>query len=103
MAITQNTLTTSPAAIFTATGDTAITVITFCNSANSIDTAIDVYLVPSGSSAGASTQLINQLSLVQKNTFIMDTEKYVLENGDAIFAAANDGSIITATVSTVAL
>jgi len=103
MAIAKATLTTSPAAVFTATGDTAITVINFCNTAASTDTAIDVYVVPSGDSADATTQIINQQSLVQQNSYIIDSEKYVLETGDAIYAAANDGSIVTAIVSTVAL
>lgn len=103
MAITQTVLTTSPGAVFTATADTAITVMTFCNTANSIDTAIDVYVVPNGGSAGASTQIINQQVLTQENSFIIDNEKYILETGDAIYAAANDGSIVTVTVSTVGL
>ena len=103
MAIQQTTLTGTPQAIFTATADTAITVINFCNTASSIDTALDVYVVPSGDSAGASTQIINQVSLTQTNTYVIDTEKYILENGDAIYAAANDAGIVTATVSTVGL
>ena len=103
MAIQQTTLTGTPQTIFTATADTAITVINFCNTASSVDTAIDVYVVPSGGSANASTQILNQVSLTQTNTYIIDTEKFILETGDAVFAAANDTGIVTATVSTVGL
>jgi hypothetical protein len=101
MAIQQTTLTTSPQAIFTASADTAVTVLNFCNTANSIDTAFDLYIVPSGGSADASTQTHNQVEITQTNTYVIDAERYILNTGDAIFAAANDAGIITATVSTL--
>jgi len=103
MAIQQTTLTTSPQSVFTASADTAVTIVNFCNTASSIDTAFDFYVIPSGESAGSGTQVLNQVELTQTNTYVIDSERFILESGDALFASANNDGIVTVTVSTIGL
>jgi hypothetical protein len=41
------------------------------------------------------------LSLPAGETFVLDTERLILEDQDAVYAQASDASTITATVSSV--
>ena len=66
MALAQAQLTTSTAAIYTSTGNTATTVIFFCNTSASAVT-VDVYAVPNAGAASATTQLISELSINGKD------------------------------------
>ena len=89
--------------IFLAGQDTAITTIMFCNTDDNTEAALDVYVVGSGDVVGASTQVINNLSLPGGETFVMDAEKLILGPGDAIYAQASVDTIISASVSSVSL
>lgn len=89
---------TTPGAIYTSTNTTAITNVYFCNYSASTVT-VDVYLVPSGGSASNSTIIYKAISISASNTFVMDTEKLILSNGDSIRASASAGSAVTASVS----
>ena len=88
--------------VFLANGQQAITTIIFCNTSNTTDATINVFAVPFGSNAGVTTQIINQVSIPVAETFVMDTERLILENGDVIYAQASQPNTITATVSSVA-
>lgn len=89
---------TTPSAIYTSTNSTAITNVYFCNYSGSTVT-VDVYLVPSGGSASNSTIIYKSISIPASNTFVMDTEKLILGNGDTLRASASAGSAVTATIS----
>ena len=102
MALAQAQLTTSTAAIYTSTGNTATTVIFFCNTSASAVT-VDVYAVPNAGAASATTQLISELSINGKDTYMLNLEKIVLANGDSIHAIASAGTAVTATVSHVGI
>jgi hypothetical protein len=51
--------------------------------------------------AGITTQIINQVEIPPTETFVMDTERLVLEDNDAIFAQSSLNNGITATISSV--
>jgi len=102
MAIAQAQLTTSNAAVYTSSGNTATTVVFFCNTSVSAVT-IDVYAVPNAGAAGTTTQLLDTISINAKDTYILNLEKIVLANGDMIQAKASAGTAVTATVSYVSI
>ncbi len=102
MALAQAVLTTSSAAVYTSTGNSATTVIFFCNTSSSAVT-VDVYAVPNAGAAGVATQLISEISINAKDTYILNLEKIVLANGDMIHAKASAGTAVTATVSYVGI
>ena len=89
------------AAVFTATGETAVTNMFFCNNSATEDTELDVYLTPASYSPGTSTIIIKSLSLPATETFVFDAEKIILANGDEIGAKATVDSIVVATISSV--
>jgi hypothetical protein len=99
MALIKSQLSTAPATIYTSANETVITVGYFCNTSDSVDTSIDVYLVPAGDSPDSSNIIYKNVPLVAGNTYILDTEKIIFNDGDSIQASATTGSIVTSMIS----
>ena len=103
MAITNFQVGTSVTAAYTASADTAVTVIYITNKTDG-DGTVDVYVVPNGSSVSANFLVYSQLTVKARDTYIIDTEKMILSNTDAIFIAAPDSAAqFNATISTIGL
>ena len=115
MAITNNFIDATLTTLYTSTGDTAITSMIFCNYADTdniagagnvltdADTFLDLHVVPNGDSASDENKILHQLKIPGGETFIMDTERLVLENGDTIVAQTTSPATISATISSVAV
>ena len=109
MAITQRTAPTTITALdhaFAATADTAVTSIHLCNITNE-DAVVDIYLLPDDGSTTVPTEnnkLYNSLTIQATDSYIIDTEKMILSNGDKIYVqnADSSGQVIV-TVSTIGL
>ena len=91
---------------FAATADTAVTSILLCN-LTAEDANIDIYLLPNDGSTTVPTEnnkIYNTLTIQAKDTYIIDTEKMILSNGDKIYVqnADSTGQVIV-TVSTIGL
>lgn len=107
----KNTLVSSPSAtnLFTATTGTeyAITTMIFCNTSPSTDAYLDVWVVPFGEVAGAAAnQVLKSVFIPKTETFVMDSEKFILGGQDAIWAQAQPpeaSNLINALVSSVVI
>ena len=109
MAITQREAPTTITALdhaFAATADTAVTSIHLCNITSS-DATVDIYLLPNDGSTTTPTEnnkLYNTLTIQATDTYIIDTEKLILGNGDKLYIVCPDSSAqVVATVSTIGL
>jgi len=110
MAITQTRIDGSAEhlanAVYTASADTAVTTIHICNITSS-DATINIYLLPNDGSTTTPTEnnkLYNSLNIPATDTYIIDTEKMILTNGDKIFIELPDSSgQVVATISTIGL
>lgn len=102
MAIKNTALTTVASSVFTSAGNSAITTIHLCNYTSGSITA-NIYAVPSGSSATATTLIYSNVSITAYNTLIVNTEKFILANGDAIYANVSANTAVTATVSSIGI
>ena len=103
MAIQNTRLTAGNASsIYTSSGASAITTIHLCNTTGATVTA-NVYLVPSGGTAGANTAIYTDLSITAQNTYIVYAEKFILANGDAILANCSAADSVTATISSIGI
>ena len=90
-------------AAFTAGAETAITVIYITNKTDG-DGTVDVYVVPNGGSVSANHLVYSQLTIKARDTYILDTEKMILETGAKIYIAAPDSAAqFNATISTIGL
>ena len=86
----------------------AVTTIMVCNTqpedtGGSNDTTFDLHIVPSGQTKGTAdpnaNQILNNLKVAGADTFSFDTEKLVLEAGDAIIAMGQSPANLIATIS----
>ncbi len=104
MAITNfQVAATTGSAAFTASADTAVTVIYITNKTDG-DGTVDIYVTPNGVSATANHLVYSQLTVKARDTYIIDTEKMILENGAKIWIAAPDSAAqFNATISTIGL
>ena len=88
---------------FEATADTAVTVIYITNKTDG-DGTVDVYVTPNGASVSANHLIYSQLTIKARDTYIIDTEKMILETGAKIYIAAPDSAAqFNATISTIGL
>jgi hypothetical protein len=88
---------------FEATADTAVTVIYITNKTDN-DGTVDVYVTPNGASVSANHLVYSQLTIKARDTYIIDTEKMILETGAKIYIAAPDSAAqFNATISTIGL
>jgi len=97
--ITSTALTTSPTAIFTAEGTNVVTTMYFCNVDNSSSHMFSLWLVANGDNVTNINMIYNNVSVAASDTFVIDREKIVLSNGDAIFAYVDESNMMSATVS----
>ena len=104
MAITNYQVVTNyDNAAYTASAETAVTVIYITNKTDG-DGTVDVYVVPSGGSVGEPFKIYTQLTIKARDTYILDTEKMILESGAKIYIVAPDSAAqFNATISTIGL
>ena len=104
MAITNYQVGTSySTAAFEALAETAVTVIYITNKTDG-DGTIDLYVVPNGQAVGEPFKVYTQLTIKARDTYILDTEKMILETGAKIYIVAPDSAAqFNATISTIGL
>jgi hypothetical protein len=92
-------------AIYTSSGNNAITTMMACNNSGSAVT-LTLYAVPNGKSAYVNPEctIVSQLSIPAGDTVSFDQEKMVLGNNDVISAIASvayTGTGISVVISTL--
>ncbi|MDU2064717.1 MAG: hypothetical protein E6713_07715 [Sporomusaceae bacterium] len=76
----------------------AVTAAFFCNTAPGSTEILNLYLVSKNGGVGSQSLIINNLEIKAADTFVLDTEKIILENGDYLYATSSNGNI-SATLS----
>lgn len=113
MAIQNASIGTIPAAIYTSSGNNAITTTIICNTATfepanptNGQTYLYLYAVPAGGSASSpanNTTIVNKLLIPAGESVMFDQEKMVLANGDMLVAKSESPANLVATISTLAV
>lgn len=98
MSIAQNTAGTSATTVYTSTNTTAITAVFLLNDDTSTVT-LQVHVVPNGGTASASNKIIKDLSISAADTYVFDTEKLILDDGDTIQVSASADNVVHVTTS----
>jgi hypothetical protein len=98
MTISSFSLTPTPSAIFTSIGTSVISAGYFCNVDQGSSQMFSVWLVQNGQSPADDNLIYTNVHVVSGDTYVMDREKIVLDNGDSVYA--NCTASITATLST---
>jgi serine phosphatase RsbU (regulator of sigma subunit) len=106
MAIQNTLVTTSNSVMYASSGNNAISTMIVCNYGASTSN-LTLYAVPSADVSGTTTQskhtIISALPIPAGETVSLDQEKLVLANGDTLIAIASVGSMLTFTISTLAV
>ncbi len=102
MAITQAEVGTSATTVYTSSGTTALTCMFFMND-NASARTLTVHVVKSGESAGTANTIVKAINIDPADTYVINTEKLVLDNGDTIQCTASAASSIQATLSSVTI
>jgi hypothetical protein len=104
MTIAVASVTTTPSAVFTSSGNTAITFLSLCNYSN-VDITTNLYVVPNGSLADFTTIVYSSLLIPASDTYqvYVGNEKLLLQNGDTIQVDASAGSSVNSVTSYTAI
>ena len=97
---TANVTNSSAANIYVSTGNTAVTYLSLTN-ITAGNVLANVYVVPSGDTAGNSNVTLLQIEIATLDTYQLyaGNEKLLLNNGDSIQANSNAASSITTVCS----
>jgi hypothetical protein len=99
MAIINSLITNSAAgSIFTSAGNTAVTTVYLCNNSTSA-VAVNVFAVLDTFDANAVNIIYSNLTIAGNDTFIMESERLLFNNGDFLAANAGVDGSVAATVS----
>lgn len=100
MSITTANVSTTTSAVYTSSGNTAITWLSLCNYSVSNVTA-NVHVVPSGGSANSINKILSSIDILTLDTYQIYSagEKLLLANGDTIQINASGNSAISAVTS----
>lgn len=100
MAIINTKITTADVAttVYSSTNNSAITTVYLCNT-SSTATSANVFVVPNGSSPGPVTQIYSSIRLAGEDTYVMEAERLLLENGDSLRVEVSTANVVTVTVS----
>lgn len=104
MAITNTQLTdTDLTRVFQAVGQQIVSVMYLCNHSNSAVT-VNVHCINSDdSTAGSEDNIIySQLEIEAHDTYVLSTEKLILDNSDELEVQATVAGSVTVTVSSFA-
>ena len=93
---------TTPSAVYTSSGTTAITALYLCNYSGST-VNVSVYIVPDAGTAGDSNIIYKDIAISAADTFLLDTERLILDNNETIQVAADAGSSVNVVTSYLAL
>ena len=101
MSLFSTTVSTTTTAIYTSSGNTAVTWLSFCNYSAGNVTA-NVYAVPNGGSAGTTTVILSELEIQTKDTYQIyaGNEKLIMANGDSIHVDVSANAAVTVVGST---
>jgi hypothetical protein len=101
MAILNANVTTIATPIFVSSGNNAVTTVHLCNYSGSAVQA-NVYLAPSTANVANSGSVIyGNVTISAYNTLIIYQEKFVMANGDTIYANVSANLSVTGTVSSI--
>jgi hypothetical protein len=93
---------TNPTNVFTAIGQQAITVMYICNTTvGNISVNVNCVSSDDSSSSSVDNRIYSELVITANDTYVIDSEKLILDNNDIIEVEANVSDAITVTVSSI--
>jgi len=98
MAITNANILATATTVYTSTGNTVVSTLHLCNQGGAT-TLVSLNLVPNGGTAGANNIVYANLNIAALDTYVIETERFILGNGDFISCTANVANNVIATTT----
>ena len=102
MSIISSKLQISPTAIYTSTGTSVATLMYFCNLSGNTE-EINIWVANNGAPVGANNWVYSNVAITSQDTLVIDSEKLILDNGDAIYANCTTANVIATTINFIGL
>lgn len=99
MAIQSSLLTTTISSIYTSNGSNAVTVVYVANYSTTDDAKFSLHAVPSAGSPSSQNIIYSNVVVKAGDTYVIDSERLLLENGDSVQVSVNANSRCSSTVS----
>ena len=96
MALKSTVIGTNAVSVYTSNGNTVVTSMYLCNTGN-VAVQFNIYAVPATYNVSDTKLIYYRVPLTPKDTYVIDTEKLVLEHNDALYAniSLSEESIVT--------
>jgi hypothetical protein len=98
MSVQNTALTTTAQAVYTSTGNTVVSTMHIPNYTGTPITC-NVWVVASGGTPSFTNIIYGNLTITAYNTLVVDREKFVLANGDKLYANVSAASSASVTVT----
>jgi hypothetical protein len=100
MTISSSLITTAntPVVIYTSVNVTCNTVVYFCNTSTAT-VVVDVYVGPGASTPPSAGIIYKALSINATDTYMMSTERLMMNNNDKLWVSASIANVLAVTVS----
>jgi hypothetical protein len=102
MSVQNTALTTTAQSVYTSTGNTVVSTMHVPNYTGSPITC-NVWVVANGGAPSFTNIIYGNVTITAYNTLVIDREKFILANGDALHANVSVDSSASATVTYVGI
>lgn len=100
MALKNTLIGTNVSSVYTSSGNNAIVTAYFCNfGLNPI--TFSVHAVPAGAAPDLFNLIYSNVNITSGDTYVWDSEKLILGDGDAIWAVASEDDTVAVTICDV--
>lgn len=98
-------LSTDPTQVFVSDGQQAITVMYFCNT-SAAPANVSVYITSTSDTSSVPTDdsiIYSQVEITASDTYVISTEKLILDDDNSIWVEASVADAVTTTTSSFAI
>lgn len=99
MSLQSSYLTTTTSSVYTSSGSTAAMTFYFANYSTNVNAAFSLWAVSSGGTPSNINVLYSNVTVLPGDTYVADSERIFLDNGDELYAMANANSAISMTLT----
>lgn len=100
MAITQTRIGATPTEIYKSDGMNAVVVAYFCNTGTN-PVQLSLYIVRESGTANDTSIIYKNINLTAEDTYLLDTEKIILDNNESLHASCTVADVVQATINTI--
>ena len=98
MAIQNTALTTTAQSVYTSTGNSVVSTMHIPNYTGTPITC-NVWVVPNGGTVSFTNIVYGNVTITAYNTLVVDREKFILANGDKLYANVSASSSASCTIT----